>query len=167
MYGKFTKEKVRPKQSYCSMVSQWVQAIPISARASAPLLRDFSFTCGEEASRSWVFPPRLALTLTRAYGIARVDAQAECPGRFVQPKDIHRGRGPSKYRPVRVRSGRSPVHCAWLTSVLRPAPLTPHESYNPRALTPPLPTHTGDPPRPLASLDATRWVIGACYGVGK
>ena len=116
MYGKFTKEKVRPKQSYCSMVSQWVQAIPISARASAPLLRDFSFTCGEEASRSWAFPPRLALALTRAYGIARVDAQAECPGRFVQPKDIHRGRRPSKYRPVCVRSGRSPVHCVWLTS---------------------------------------------------
>ena len=131
MYGKFTKEKVRPKQSHCSMVSQWVQAIPISARASAPLLRDFSFTCGEEASRSWVFSPRPRVTPIRAYGIALVDAQAECPGRFVQPKDIHRGRRPSKYRPVRVRSGRSPVHCVWLTF---PYPTT--YPYTPRVVQP-------------------------------
>ena len=41
------------------------------------------------------------------------------------------------------------------------------ESYTPKALTPSLLTDTGDPPRPLASLDAARWAIGACYGVGK
>ena len=41
------------------------------------------------------------------------------------------------------------------------------ESYTPKALTPSLRTDTGDPPRPLASLDAARWAIGACYGVGK
>ena len=43
--------KVRPKQSHLSMVSQWVQATPISARASAPALRDLLMTFGEEASR--------------------------------------------------------------------------------------------------------------------